>query len=640
MPFDLDALQERLGGPRITEVFTEEMASAEAFSSQLLSVESINRLFPGVALSDTEHIAYVPTRMCHSLPTINRRGRCFFPQVIHRSAPSANDQLVDLDHILKRNQYGQDKVIGHIKAIRFDPEGLWNPSLQLANTPVIPSKAIPLYALMALFRRTEDGNDIVQQCLKNRRKWKSSMECVADLPDCGFLYEGQYIDFANAEPEMIQCVEKMRVRPYKGKKLSLCLGGMDRTVDFCGVGITPSPADGDCEVMGLVTRRLRESASDRSTMAIRVVSLSFPQEKNPEEAIELASEKMESLLEEEAAIQVIGQTEPGGLDGHVHDVLSNMMILAAGGHTHRIQESQLVTGSAPRFTGITTESEIYTGEQPTQGAPRWVAHNHLINIPLKGKRNSPSASSGEGDAQAASSGASQQEEVFTFEEAMKIDTRLQALETALQKIITSGTAGNNGSGGQNVELASALSEVQKIVREGEVANAIREGVQTELANKKYVTSEDHEKALEAAKKEARKEAEAEFKQKEERMLKTNDRLGRLTKLGIDVDATEEGKTKTIREIVAAIDSDDHFNSEYERHQTKVELLKKLNEKEQQQQQVTTQEASTPRPYLLSGSSGNGGSGGSRGGNSGGNGGSGGGSRLPSHFATRGTIGRR
>lgn len=625
MPFDLAALQERLGGDNITEIFNEEMASSDSLAMRQLSETEIKKLFPAVQLGDTEHVAYVPTRMCHSLPKVNRRGRAFFPQVIKNSARSAQDNLVDLDHILKKHKHPHDKVIGHIKAVSFDPENTWE--VQIASAPnqslLIPKLAVPLYALMALFKRTEDGNDIVDQCLKSRRKWKSSMECVAQPASCGFIYEDKYIEFANADSDMIECVEKTRVRPYKGKNLSFILGGLDGTVDFCGIGLTVSPADTDCDVLGMFASTLKETASTKNSMPIRQFKIGFPQEKR-EEALEIANVRIEEMLEEKAALVVIGQTQPSGTDNHIHDVLSDGTILPYGGHSHGVESIQIVTGTKPRYTGKCSTSYEYMRSPEGRELP--YVHVHLFDILLKGKR---SGSGSEVPADETSSLGD--DEVFTSEEIMGIKDRLQKLEERL---------GSLGATPSITEVASIKEEIRQLRQSEEVANAISEGVTDKLTSGEFVTKEKHDADIAAAEKKAKDEAEAEAKKREAITKKLSDRIAEVTKIGVDVEAQEEGATKTVREIISAIEFDERgdreFSRELDRIKLKVQLMKKVADEKTAADATTQQAASVPRPFLLNAGGGAGGNGDGKGGSNGNGNGKGG---LPSHFRTKQTIGR-
>jgi len=632
MPFDIDALCERLGSHRITETFTDDYSVTEIASDRIafrtLSMTDISKVFGNIQLPDTEHVAFIPTRMCHSLPNINKRGRCFFPSVMKRSAPTAQDSLVNLEHILKRNKQSEDKVIGHVRAISFDPESIWDGKVfeEVASTGVaiagspsnqrllIPSKAIPLYALMAIQLRTEAGKDIVEQLSSGKRRWKTSMECVAYPTKCGFLYENQFIHVANADAEMLECVEKNNVKPYKGKKLSLCLGGIDDTVDFCGIGCTTSPADTDSDVLGLFANVQAQTASVQRSMPIRSIRIGFPQEKR-EEAIELASLQVEKILEEQAALTVIGQTEES--DGHRHDVLSDGTCLPYEGHSHGVESIQLVTGTNPRFTAKTGTNERYM--PMVEAGVRYYIHSHLIDIALKGKRKATETPTDE-------TASSEDDEALSSEEIMKLKDHIKGLEDKITALGATPTV---------VELNSVRDELRKLRTSEEIATAVEEAIEAKLSSGDLVKKEEVEKKVSDAEKLAKDKADAELKEKEAAMRKQQQRLADVTALGVDVEAIEDGFTKSIREMIMEIPTDERgdreFAAELRRHKTLVTVAKKEQEAQNrpaEKEETVTQQANVKKPYLLQTSSGGNGKGGGSGAPAGPT------VQLPAHFATK------
>jgi hypothetical protein len=116
--FDLDDMLHRLG---LTSHQGKECFREEAANVKVSSREEVAALFPNVTLSDSPQIVYVPIRFCHSLPSINLRGRFFTPQTLDNSFASVRDALVNVDHQMKYGDGDSDTICGHIVCGRFDP---------------------------------------------------------------------------------------------------------------------------------------------------------------------------------------------------------------------------------------------------------------------------------------------------------------------------------------------------------------------------------------------------------------------------------------------------------------------------------------------------------------------------------------
>lgn len=63
-----------------TEVFSTELADVQS-----MTLDELKLTFPDAPLSHSQGVVYLPVKMCHSLPAVNKRKRCFTPQTLANS---------------------------------------------------------------------------------------------------------------------------------------------------------------------------------------------------------------------------------------------------------------------------------------------------------------------------------------------------------------------------------------------------------------------------------------------------------------------------------------------------------------------------------------------------------------------------
>lgn len=356
-----------------------ELFHEEATVEKTLSLEEAKAMFPDTKFDGSDSVVYVPLKMCHSLPKINQRGRCFTAKTLANSFHTAVDTLINIEHGLIANETSdRDRIVGHIKSASFKKSDIDTHKAALERADVTPSEPIPLYALGAIYLRADGAKRIVEEYLHNQ-VWKTSMECGHDWKDAYFLYRGDYIPIKDAEDGMRECVDVHSIKKYKNHELAAVIGGLNGHIDFWGLGLTKSPADEDSGILAMFASQSRELASRK----MFYLPLHFQEIKN-EKSLEAASIIVDRKLHELANVSVIGETEPAEPDQHVHLVLSDLSVFPAMGHSHCMHTQALSRGTKPTLTARTSEhySRRY---DPDSGSSMESVHAHLVNIPLLGK---------------------------------------------------------------------------------------------------------------------------------------------------------------------------------------------------------------------------------------------------------------
>lgn len=543
MAFTLDDLLERLGLQGKRE--NREIIREEAANFQTADRDKIKELFPNVTLSESKEVMYVPFRLCHSLPKINARGRFFTAKTLSNSYASVRDAIVNVDHQMAFRNKARDTICGHIVCGRFDPENLL--AQETASTKM-PKAAIPVLALSAFYMRGEFFPSLLEEHFSGKRKWLASMECSHKWDEAAFLYRGDLIPLKDAPSGMLECVSDNAVKPFKNFDLALGLGGENGKVDFHAAGLTPAPADGDCDLIAFVTKDEYVEAANRGDNPFF-----FPLERKIFVMGDGKTDQQElSSSDEMANIVVIGQTKPAE-DGHSHDVLSDGTVMPAGGHTHCLATWGLIRGTNPRFTGRTDTHYDYVPVPPTSPEysdryrERSVAHIHLVDIPLRGKVSSGTTT--DANDATGSEAASVAQDVLAIQKLfapvslfVEKDMKVQDLLARVGQCLSSGKF--EGTAAQEV------ASLKDVLTKFSLDEAIKEAVKTEIANQvtagTIVTKEVHDKAVADAAAAEKAKADAAAKEAEARTI----RREKVIALGVDLESPVSDKNKmTVGEYV-------------------------------------------------------------------------------------------
>lgn len=506
MPYNFDDfLQENQSG---LELFTSEVGSIE-----VVSIEKARNLFPNVVLSDSPHLSYFPYKLCHSLPKVNLRQRCFTGKVLQNSFASAVDQLLNIDHLISDNGISsEDKICGHIKAVRV---GLGK---ELASeVAVCPTEPIPVIALGCLFNRARGIKSIIDNHNQGKEVWKISMECDHDWRDAYLRYDGKYIPIKEADPGMLQCIKRDRVLPFKDREMAVCLGGLEGKVDFWGAGLTKTPADKDAAIMHFIAAGSREVASKTKHFYMPFQMFS------DEPEFEIASK-----IEEMASVSILGSTDDDE-SGHSHTILSDMTIMPTGGHDHSIKTMHVKTGTKPEISGVTNTH--YTRVQsPESGMTTEDVHAHTFSIQLKGKPKAPADSTSEDGLPEMDSA--------SLEDIMTLKEMLSKLNENLANL------GKATTDADRNRILGEIANVEKDILTIENQTSIQERVEAEVKSKleagTLLSKEQVDQLVADKVKEATDTLKKENDAKALEAQKRAERLQKLTEAGIAAEYELEG----------------------------------------------------------------------------------------------------
>jgi hypothetical protein len=550
MAFSVEDMLERLGVPesQIKCHEAHECYREEAASIKISKREELSALFPNVTLSESKEIVYAPFRLCHSLPKINLRGRCFTPTTLANSFGTARDALVNIDHQMAYRKGARgDTICGHIVCGRFDPDGLYVDEIANRDKFVLPKEAIPMLALAAFHLRSQYVPKFLEEHLSGERKWHTSMECSRNIEQDNFYYRGQFVPVKDAEDGMRECVTKLAVRPFKGYPLALAVGGLNGKVDFHSAALTPSPADDDAKFMAFVTKDEYVEAANTggSTFFFPLETKLIDEDANPTDPADME--------EELANISILGKTHPTE-DGHVHDVLSDGTVVPKSGHAHHLDSFSVTRGTNPKFTGKTSTHTKYL-PQDGAGPSREHSHMHLISIPLRGKGNKelpPSTSLANTESETY-----QEPWVFSIlgEQDMTTKPSFNDVMGRFGRIL----GGLKLEGQAQTEVASLRSDLEALSRDEFVKSAVKTELANLVASGELVEKAKHEEAIKAVTKAEAEKAEAAKKEAEARTA----RREKVLALGLDMDAKFNDKLDTtVGEFINTFALDDVGNKAF------------------------------------------------------------------------------
>ena len=446
--------------------------------------------------------------------------------------------------MIEANGFGSrgDRIVGHVKATRFDI-----PQEVASLTPIeMAFSNVPLsaFGLGALFNRSRDVENILAKKISKSRPWKVSMECGHKWKDACLLYENEFIPVMDAEIAMRDCIQQSTVKPYKGRKLAVCLGGVDKQVDYWGLALTQAPADEDSDILGFISGGSKELASKKIFY--------MPMYDFSGSAVEVASRDVDKMIEECASISVIGETCPDCDGGHTHKILSNLQVMPENGHSHYCPSFILKRGSNPSLTGVTDSHTDYPPHSEVSSG-KSVTHVHMIDIPLKGKYETPDMD--EDESPSISS-------IFGKDKEMKLEDLLKKLDDVVGKIPASTEAGKETS---IPEIASLRQEIANYNREKDIEADRKSYLESLIKDGVVLTKEVAAAAVEEAVKNTKAENEAALKAAEVKNARIQRCMESKIDLGIEFEGikSEDGTAMTLRKRVEMIPVDEAGDRQFE-----------------------------------------------------------------------------
>lgn len=525
MPYNYQDWLEEFGltdeNPILSETFSIEVDKIPFNENDAVS------LFPELADVQNQNVIYAPVRMCHSLPFINRRGRCFTAETLKRSVGSVGDNLINFDHEISDNGLSEtERICGHLKGARIgeqDDDGKY-----------------PMYALATLYARHPEVKEMAKEHLAGDI-WSVSMECGHNILKSHLLLEDEFIPFKEAKGEMIRCVKTHSVEPYKGKKLSLAVGGKDGLVNFWGMALTKSPADENGNILSMFSAAPREVANFNS---VKNKKLYFPirstYTRKNEENVKKLTTINDNLLREAASIEVIGKTEES--HGHSHEVLSDGTIMPENDHSHFIRNYSVTPGKEPTFSLSLGEHDEYSSGEYERKLISSHSHKCIINLRKQNKKKTGSLLS---------------ENANLSEEGEEMSKILDQLKKSVNEIseLASVLKPKEGDGDDKVSIAlRAVKAIEDLDLDRTVANAVEEDIKEKVDAGEFISKEDHEAAIESARKEEAEKINLEHVRTERKAS----RIAAVKEAGINPEdrISEEDDAKTVQQVIDDISLDD------------------------------------------------------------------------------------
>ena len=552
MPFSYHDLLEKLNSDSNESICRETFSSSIRFKT--FEPEDAIELFPELADVKNPNVIYAPVEMCHSLPFVNQRGRCFTHDTLKRSVELVGDNLINFDHEISDNGFtDQERICGHLKGARIGEKN--------------ENNEYPMYALATLYRRHPEVKKMANEHTSGNL-WYVSMECGHDILKSHFYYEDEFIPVKEAASDMLRCVEEGRIKNYKGKKLSLAVGGKDGVANFWGMALTKTPADEGSNILSMFAASPREVASNsRKNFFFPIkISSSVKNGKNAEEL-------NDNLLREAASIQVIGKTDESA--GHSHEVLSDGTILPENNHNHYIKSFVVSPGTKPTFSASLSEYDEYNVTDDYERKLR-SSHSHKLLIDLKPKKTKKSEGNvnGNDDSILRDYGSI----VNNKQEGEEMSKFLDQLRASVSQISEIANALKPKEEDEDkVKTALKLvKEIEELDLDKAIANAVAEEIDEKIEGGEFVKKEDHEKMLEEAREEVKNKINLENEKEKMKSKRIEDVKG----AGIDLEfvVEEDGDEKvTIQDMINSIPLDEDGEKFFKRNLSIWKKLSGVNE---------------------------------------------------------------
>jgi hypothetical protein len=226
--------------------------------------------------------AYVDFELSHAFPVVTIDGTALHPQVVANSYRNMFSKVFDLNHLMKKydpKATTHDHMLGTIMAVEF-PSSNWNgrkPEPGESWTVQGERELSPGIRAVACMHRAAQGvDDILRTQFNGDIQWTVSMEQQYQLPNSGFVVQARrgndplkqwdestpedlkalgwtYVPCVEAPEELLDCFDDdsgaARIRKkYRGAETIILFGGLNGTVDYIGVGLTPMGKEEEANV--------------------------------------------------------------------------------------------------------------------------------------------------------------------------------------------------------------------------------------------------------------------------------------------------------------------------------------------------------------------------------------------------------
>lgn len=254
--------------------------------------------------------AYVEFRLAHAFPVVSSYNTSFHPSTLRNSFESMLHQQFNYGHLIREyykgkpeeNKIREDRILGSIVAVDFprEPMGGWS----LTNVEDAPG----MHCVATLAKQAKGMDRLLGGYQSGRQDWTVSLEVDYQLVESGVVVVPQYnekdsqtggnkdlggasrenaiseddmsilakhtppdyqkaglwyLPLIEANDDIIDCfsVEKgMFVKPWKGNKLVMLMGGYDGVVDFKGTGVVNYGAEPTARIESILAEDKEMSA--------------------------------------------------------------------------------------------------------------------------------------------------------------------------------------------------------------------------------------------------------------------------------------------------------------------------------------------------------------------------------------------
>lgn len=238
----------REGGFTVSDVklLSQETASSSAFASEGYEPDNWK--------------GYIEFRLCHSMPVVagplaSGNFTAYHPAVIARSYKSLLHQQMNLHHRIKSYNpkvIPRDRIVGAVVAVKF-------PEHAARQVPKSKEEAVPITALAAIFKQAEGVPKMLGDHLASRETWSVSLEMAFSIVECGIFLpsDGSLTPIMEAGEDIWRGISRkpgggLRVGKRGGKEsgeqMVVAPGCTDGTIEYQGVGFTPTPAEWEAEI--------------------------------------------------------------------------------------------------------------------------------------------------------------------------------------------------------------------------------------------------------------------------------------------------------------------------------------------------------------------------------------------------------
>jgi hypothetical protein len=216
--------------------------------------------------------AYMECELAHAFPVVTVDNTALHPQVVANSYHSMLHKVLDLGHLIvayNPDENARDRVLGTVIAVEFpanEEHRTSNIEHRTSNgewtVQSERSKAPGIRAVSVIHRQLEDAEEIIQLQKAGKLQWAVSMEDKYDEDECGFCICGRrevekweestpedlrtlgftYVPYLEAPDELKSCFDLKNTKisaDWKKQETIMLLGGLNGSVHFMGIGLTP-----------------------------------------------------------------------------------------------------------------------------------------------------------------------------------------------------------------------------------------------------------------------------------------------------------------------------------------------------------------------------------------------------------------